>query len=84
MSLSGLGKISCFCCCYRNRSWSYSCYIENYSRVFRVFKGLDFEFVLMRALRPDLQRCITDGRDKILEAIKHRASEDVWKPQKVC
>ncbi|XP_022654857.1 exocyst complex component 8-like [Varroa jacobsoni] len=45
--------------------------------------GLDFEFVLMRALRPDLQRCITDGRDKILEAIKHRASEDVWKPQKI-
>ncbi|OQR71546.1 exocyst complex component 8-like [Tropilaelaps mercedesae] len=45
--------------------------------------GLDFEFVLMRAFRPELKRCIAEGRDKILEAIKHRASEDAWKPQKI-
>lgn len=45
--------------------------------------GLDLEFVLMKAFRPELKRCIAESRDKILEAIKHRASEDAWKPQKV-
>ncbi|XP_003739493.1 exocyst complex component 8 [Galendromus occidentalis] len=45
--------------------------------------GLDLGFVILRNLRKELGRSISDGRDKLLEAIRHRSTEDTWKPQKV-
>lgn len=45
--------------------------------------GLDLRFVLDRLLKDDVDRCICEGRDNVLEAVKHRASEDAWKPQKI-
>lgn len=43
--------------------------------------GLDLCFVLEKLLRNDVERIITDSRDKALEAIKLRAAEDRWRPQ---
>lgn len=49
----------------------------------RPVAGLDLGFVILRNLRKELGRSISDGRDKLLEAIRHRSTEDTWKPQKV-
>lgn len=43
--------------------------------------GLDLSFMLERLLKNDVERIITDSRDKALEAIKLRAAEDRWRPQ---
>ncbi|XP_064461321.1 exocyst complex component 8-like [Ornithodoros turicata] len=43
--------------------------------------GLDLCFVLEKLLKDDVERIITDSRDKALEAIKLRAAEDRWRPQ---
>uniref|UniRef100_A0A131YRP1 Exocyst complex component 8 n=1 Tax=Rhipicephalus appendiculatus TaxID=34631 RepID=A0A131YRP1_RHIAP len=43
--------------------------------------GLDLSFFLEKLLKNDVERIITDSRDKALEAIKLRAAEDRWRPQ---
>ncbi|XP_076355366.1 exocyst complex component Exo84 isoform X2 [Tachypleus tridentatus] len=43
--------------------------------------GLDILFVLSNLLQADVERVITESRDKMLEAIKLRAAEDKWRPQ---
>ncbi|KAM7311352.1 exocyst complex component 8 [Ixodes scapularis] len=43
--------------------------------------GLDLSFMLERLLKNDVERIITDSRDKALEAIKLRAADDRWRAQ---
>ncbi|XP_022251470.1 exocyst complex component 8-like [Limulus polyphemus] len=43
--------------------------------------GLDILFDLSNLLQADVERVITESRDKMLEAIKLRAAEDKWRPQ---
>ncbi|XP_077510843.1 exocyst complex component Exo84 [Amblyomma americanum] len=43
--------------------------------------GLDLSFFLEKLLKNDVERIISDSRDKALEAIKLRAAEDRWRPQ---
>ena len=42
--------------------------------------GLDLVFALHTLLLRDVERGIKDSKDKMLEAVKLRAQEDVWKP----
>ncbi|XP_054162015.1 exocyst complex component 8-like [Oppia nitens] len=43
--------------------------------------GMDFLFYLDKHLKTDIERIITEIKDKLLEAIKLRAAEDKWVPQ---
>nr|CAG4646074.1 EOG090X021B [Macrothrix elegans] len=42
--------------------------------------GLDLTFYLEAELRSPIERCLRDAREKLLESVKLRASEDKWRP----
>nr|CAG4639827.1 EOG090X021B [Daphnia pulex]SVE84731.1 EOG090X021B [Daphnia pulex] len=42
--------------------------------------GLDLTFYLESELRGQVERCLRDAREKLLESIKLRALEDKWRP----
>ncbi|XP_064642359.1 exocyst complex component 8-like isoform X2 [Lineus longissimus] len=42
--------------------------------------GLECTFVLNGLLQPDIEKLIIDNRDQLVEAGKHRAAEDLWRP----
>jgi hypothetical protein len=41
---------------------------------------LDLTFYLESELRGQVERCLRDAREKLLESIKLRALEDKWRP----
>ncbi|XP_054714225.1 exocyst complex component 8-like [Uloborus diversus] len=43
--------------------------------------GLEFSFVLNDLLSSQVERLVTEMRDKLLEAIKLRSNDDKWRPQ---
>ncbi|XP_015927483.1 exocyst complex component 8 [Parasteatoda tepidariorum] len=43
--------------------------------------GLDLSFVLNDLLAGQVERLVTEMRDKLLEAVKLRANDDKWRPQ---
>nr|SVE74045.1 EOG090X021B [Daphnia barbata] len=42
--------------------------------------GLDLTFYLENELRGQVERCLRDAREKLMESIKLRALEDKWRP----
>lgn len=42
--------------------------------------GLDIGFYLDSSVNDDLERVVVESRDQIIEGIKYRAAEDLWRP----
>ena len=55
--------------------------VRTHCRKLRQTVGLDLLYQLDKDLRSGLDKIIIDYRDKLLEAIKLRCSEDRWQPQ---
>lgn len=55
--------------------------IRHYCSKLRNAIGFDLTYYLDKQLKSDIERIILDSRDKLLEAIKLRSSEENWHPQ---
>lgn len=42
--------------------------------------GMDFEYTITSLLLPDIETAIKDHRSKVVDAIKLRSSEELWRP----